>query len=84
MVHDFSMYQGDISFIKSMLPSVRSVLNHFAGHQISDCSLEFLPYWNFTDWAVDNSWNAGVPRITPEENIAIHDLLILLAYQSAY
>lgn len=81
MVHDYWMYQDDPTFVASMLPGVRAVLEFFAAHQENSGSLGHLPWWNFVDWAAQ--FRGGVPPMEGGGTSAILDLQLLLAYQWA-
>ena len=50
MLHDNYMYRPDKSFVKSMLPGTRTVLEWFASYQHADGLLGKLPWWSFVDW----------------------------------
>jgi len=78
-VHDYWMYVDDESFVRSMLPGVRSVLSFFAAHQKATGSLERLPWWNFVDWT--KHWTDGVPPGEADgSSSAVLDLQLLLGY----
>jgi len=73
------MYVDDESFVRSMLPGVRSVLSFFAAHQKATGSLERLPWWNFVDWT--KHWTDGVPPGEADgSSSAVLDLQLLLGY----
>jgi hypothetical protein len=81
MLHDYWMYVDDPSFVRDMLPGVRSVLSFFASHQKGQGSLGPMPWWNFVDWA--REWPNGVPPSEPQGSSAPLDLQLLLGYQWA-
>jgi alpha-L-rhamnosidase len=83
MIHDYWKYRNDPEFVKSMLPGIRQVLQFFQKYQQQDGSLLHVPYWNFTDWAQEKGWNAGVAPIGVDGNSAAMDLQLLNAYQLA-
>ena len=49
MVHDYFMYRNDPEFVKSFLPGVRRVLDHFQQYVTQDTLMGELPYWDFID-----------------------------------
>jgi len=59
MVYDYALWRGDRSFIASMLPGVRAVLDGFLAHVNADNLLQASEGWNFSDWT--SSWQLGVP-----------------------
>lgn len=83
MVNDYWKYRGDSSFVKSMLPVTRTVLHFFNEKRNKDGLLGRVPYWNFTDWADDKAWKAGVPPMANGVNSSPLNLQLLLAYQAA-
>ncbi len=72
MVYDYALWRGDAAFVRSLLPGVRAVCDHFA-QLIGDDGLMRAPDgWNFTDWVKttreqlkysggDPKWARGVP-----------------------
>lgn len=59
MVHDFALWNGDLAFVKSLMPGVRAVLDAFDGFRNSDGLVEAPDGWNFVDWVP--AWPGGVP-----------------------
>ncbi len=59
MVHDFALWNGDMSFVKSLMPGVRAVLDVFDGYRNAHGLVEGPDGWNFVDWVP--TWGAGVP-----------------------
>lgn len=51
MVHDFARHVGDLRFVASQMPAVRSVLEAFAPYVNGQGVLDHLPGWNFVDWS---------------------------------
>jgi hypothetical protein len=49
MVHDYFMYRNDPAFIKSFLPGIRRVLEHFEQYVAQDNMMTEQPYWDFFD-----------------------------------
>ncbi|MFA6291160.1 MAG: alpha-L-rhamnosidase C-terminal domain-containing protein [Victivallales bacterium] len=58
MVHDFAMWRGDMEFVRSMMPGVRAVLDHFASLIRFDGLVANPNGWNFLDWV--EGWTWGV------------------------
>ncbi|MFZ4068012.1 MAG: alpha-L-rhamnosidase C-terminal domain-containing protein [Phenylobacterium sp.] len=58
MVHDYALWRGDLAFVKSMMPGVRAVLDHFASKIRPDGLLANPNGWNFLDWV--DGWKWGV------------------------
>jgi hypothetical protein len=59
MVYDYALWRGERSFIKAMLPGIRSVLDGFLQSVYSENLLQALDGWNFADWTPE--WPLGVP-----------------------
>jgi len=59
MVHDFAMWRDDLTFVRSLLPGVRAVLDTFARFKTHDGLVVGPPGWNFMDWVP--SWKSGMP-----------------------
>ncbi len=49
MVHDYFMYRNDPEFVKSFLPGIKSVLEHFEQYVTPDNMMKEQPYWDFFD-----------------------------------
>lgn len=49
MIHDFFMYRNDPEFVKSFLPGMQRVLNHFQQYVTDDYMMKEQPYWDFFD-----------------------------------
>ncbi len=59
MVHDHAWWRGDVNFIRSLMPTVRHVMDAWLD-LIGPDGLAHSPIgWNFTDWV--NGWEFGVP-----------------------
>ncbi len=63
MVHDFWMWRNDEGFVRQLLPGVRGVVDHFAGHIAAQGEFEGLLLasrgWNYLDWVPE--WKDGTP-----------------------
>jgi alpha-L-rhamnosidase len=82
MVHDYWMYVDDESFVKQMMPGVRSVLAFYAAYQKDNGSLKRMPWWNFVDWV--KQWSNGEsPAEADGSSATAIDLQLVLAYQWA-
>jgi alpha-L-rhamnosidase len=49
MVHDYFMYRNDPEFVKSFLPGIQRVLDHFEQYMTPDNMMREQPYWDFID-----------------------------------
>lgn len=49
MVHDYFMYRNDPEFVKSFLPGIRRVLEHFEQYVSPENMMTEQPYWDFFD-----------------------------------
>jgi len=49
MVHDYFMYRNDPEFVKSFLPGIQRVLDHFEQYMTPDNMMREQPYWDFLD-----------------------------------
>ena len=59
MVRDYAFWRDDPAFVRSLLPTARLVIDHFAGLLNSDGLLTAADGWNFSDWVP--AWSSGVP-----------------------
>jgi alpha-L-rhamnosidase len=49
MVHDYFMYRNDPEFVKTFLPGMQRVLDHFEQYMTPDNMMREQPYWDFLD-----------------------------------
>ena len=49
MVHDYFKYRHDPQFVKSFLPGIRRVIDHFEQYLTDDKMMRLQPYWDFFD-----------------------------------
>ncbi len=49
MVHDYFKYRNDPQFVKSFLPGIRRVIEHFEQYVTDDKMMRLQPYWDFFD-----------------------------------
>lgn len=63
MVYDYALWRGDKSFVKTLLPGCRSVIDAFEINTVAEGSfkgwIEAPEGWNFVDWVPN--WKTGVP-----------------------
>ncbi|MBQ3722273.1 MAG: glycoside hydrolase [Bacteroidales bacterium] len=78
--HDWWMYRGDESYLKTLLPAMRSTLRWFSERLGPDGLLHHVPSWNFADWA--NLANGSFPT-DAEGRSAYLDLIHILALRDA-
>lgn len=79
MCYDYWMYRGDDSYLKTLLPAMRSVIGWYEGFLKDDYSLERIPFWYFCDWA--DGFQSGEPVREDGGNSAIQDLDFLQAVE---
>lgn len=79
--HDYWMYRGDETYLKSLLPAYRGILAWYEQWLKDDYSLNYVPYWFFADWS--NGFPTGEPIREKEGNSAFQDLLYIIALESA-
>jgi alpha-L-rhamnosidase len=49
MVHDYFIYRNDPGFVKSFLPGIQRVLDHFQHYMTADGMMKEQPFWDFFD-----------------------------------
>ena len=76
MIYDYWMYRGDETYLKSLLPGVRSVLSWYEQWLKPDLSLSRVPYWFFADWS--NGFDYGEPVREKDGNSAYQDLFYII------
>jgi len=74
--HDHWMYRGDEAYLKSLVPTFRSVLDWFGQYQAEDHTLRNVPFWNFVDWA---DFPMGTMYGDGEGRTAYLDILYMMA-----
>jgi hypothetical protein len=57
MMHDHWLWRGDLNFLRTLLPGMRSVMEAFNSLVIDDI-LTAPSGWNFTDWVPN--WGGGI------------------------
>lgn len=81
MGHDYWMYRGDETYMKTLLPAYRNVLSWYEQWLKPDYSLNYVPHWFFADWA--GGFDYGEPVREKEGNSAFQDLLYLMTLDAA-
>lgn len=76
MGHDYWMYRGDETYLKSLLPAYRGILAWYEQWLKPDYSLGYVPHWFFADWSP--SFASGQPIREKDGNSAFQDLMYLL------
>lgn len=67
MVHDYSLWRGDLAFVNSLMPGVRGVIDYFLSCRVQEDETEGKAKglvcapegWNFMDWVPE--WKDGTP-----------------------
>ncbi|MHB9024992.1 MAG: alpha-L-rhamnosidase-related protein [Armatimonadota bacterium] len=77
MAHDYWQWRDDPAFVRSLLPSIRAVGEHFRTLLREDGLLDAPHGWNFTDWVP--GWKAGVPPGGESAPCSIINLQFVLA-----
>jgi hypothetical protein len=72
MVHDYALWRGEPAFLRSLMPGVRGVMDHFSSLRNSNGLIEAPIGWNYMDWCPE--WKAGVP---PEGAFGVSGILNL-------
>jgi alpha-L-rhamnosidase len=81
MVHDFWLYRGDPSFVRTQIPGTRTVLSWYLERQRADGLMGKLPWWPFVDWGKD--FDFGMPPQGDDGGSAIITLQFIEALQNA-
>ncbi len=82
MVGDYWMHRPDTTFVREMLPGVRSVLEWYDAQRLDNGLVGPTKHWNFVDWTDEWAWDpelriGGVPDMEGGSSI------ISLQYLSA-
>lgn len=81
MVHDYHMLRNDPTFVRRLLPGVRSVLDWY-GRQVDSTGLvSAAPYWTYMDWTP--RWVTGTPPGSADGHPIPVSLLYAYALQRA-
>jgi hypothetical protein len=59
MVQDFMLYRGDKEYVKSVLPTVRTVIDAYLSYRNEQGLVQAPPGWNYMDWVPE--WRGGIP-----------------------
>ena len=81
MIHDYWRHRDDAEFVRSFLPSIRTVIEWFERHLDDTGMLGPLPWWNFVDWAPE--FKSGVPKGAAEGHSSILTLTFTYGLQYA-
>ena len=81
MVHDYMMYADDAQFIRSLKPSIESVLDWFEAHIDDTGLLTNLEWWNFCDWSPE--YKVGIPPGAEQGHSTLITLQYIYALQKA-
>jgi hypothetical protein len=57
MVHDYWMHRDDLSYVRGLMPGIRSVLGWFEDRVDESGLVGPLPWWPFADWTEE--WSEG-------------------------
>ena len=81
MVHDYHMLRSDRTFVRRLLPGVRTVLDWY-GRQVDSTGLVgAAPYWTYMDWTP--RWKTGTPPGSADGHPIPVSLLYVYALQRA-
>ena len=62
MLHDYWMHRDDRSFVASMIPALKTILEWYAQKIDPETGLlGGMPHWNFVDWAEPWQWSDDHP-----------------------
>ncbi|MDD4515117.1 alpha-L-rhamnosidase C-terminal domain-containing protein [Massilibacteroides sp.] len=81
MGHDYWMYIGDETYVKTLLPAFRGVLAWYEQWLKPNNSLDFVPHWFFADWS--EGFPHGEPIREKNGNSSFQDLMYLLTLDAA-
>lgn len=81
MGHDYWMYRGDESYMKTLLPAYRGVLAWYEQWLKPDYSLDYVPHWFFADWSA--GFPSGEPIREKQGNSSFQDLMYILTLEAA-
>jgi alpha-L-rhamnosidase len=59
MVHDYALWNDDLSFVRSLMPTVRRIIDTHLANVGDDGLFHSRPGWNTLDWVPE--WKDGVP-----------------------
>lgn len=85
MVHDHYQYFGDVSLVRTYLPTIDGVLEWFNQRLESNGLLGEMPsqYWSFVDWVDEWRDQRGVPTASQQGSITIYNLMYITAMKLA-
>jgi len=62
MAYDYALWRGDLPFVRSLMPGVRSILERWREQISADGLLRQPAGWNFVDWVRNDQWRSGIPN----------------------
>ena len=73
MVYDFSMWRDDISFVKSLMPGVRAVMECILSYRNENGLIKSPGGWDYIDWSQNPSggWHYG---IAPDSDLDVNGI----------
>jgi hypothetical protein len=78
--YDYWMYRGEEDYLKTLLPAYRNVMAWYEQWLKPNKSLDYIPYWFFTDWT--EGMPSGEPIRDKDGNSALQDLIYILTLES--
>ncbi|WP_217595531.1 alpha-L-rhamnosidase C-terminal domain-containing protein [Cohnella sp. GbtcB17] len=77
MVHDHYRYFGDLTLVRTYLPTIDGVLEWFHQRIASDGLLDQMPpeYWSYVDWVDEWRELSGVPTASKEGSMVIYNMM---------
>jgi hypothetical protein len=81
MVHDFWLYRGDATFVRTQLGGTRAVLDWYLQRQRPDGLIGKVPWWPFVDWGKD--FEFGMPPQDDDGGSAAITLQFIEALRNA-
>jgi hypothetical protein len=82
MLHDFALWRGDMEFVKSLMPGVRTVLDAYRASVNGEGLLVAPDGWNYMDWVP--GWGSGEPPLSKDGKSGVLNLqLALIARQAS-
>ena len=81
LLHDFAWWRNDASFVRSLLPGQRAILDYFLGCLGPDNRLRLDRGWCFADWVP--GWRWGNPPVGKDGCSALFQWHLVVALQMA-
>ncbi|KOY12902.1 hypothetical protein AMS66_29850 [Paenibacillus xylanivorans] len=85
MVHDHYQYFGDVSLVRTYLPTIDGILEWFTQRIESNGLLGGMPsqYWSFVDWVEEWMDQRGVPTASQQGSNTIYNLMFITTLKLA-